>query len=122
MYKTINNLTPFGMIEIFKSTEMYKTINNLTPFGMIEIFPDRMYKGPNIRSQTDFEIPHVNSVKGQETLRCLRPKIWDIIPRNIKKASSLTIFKNKIKNWVPEGCRCRLRKDYVQGLGYVSIT
>ena len=55
------------------STEMYKTINNLTPLSMKEIFPDRMYKGPNIRSQTDFEIPHVNSVKDQETLRC-----WDL--------------------------------------------
>ena len=101
--------------------EMYKTINNLTPISMKEIFPDRMYKGPNIRSQTDFEIPHVKSVKGQETLRFLGPKIWDIIPGNIKKASSLTIFKNKIKSWVPEGCPCRLCKDYVQGLGYVSI-
>ena len=89
---------------------------------MKEIFPDRMYKGPNICSQTDFEIPHVNSVKGQEALRCLGPKIWDIIPGNIKKASSLTIFKNKIKSCIPEGCPCRLCKDYVQGLGYASIT
>ena len=52
----------------------------------------------------------------------LGPKIWDIIPGNIKKASSFTIFKNKIKSWVPEGCPCKLCKYYVQGLGYVSIT
>ena len=50
------------------------------------------------------------------------PKIWDIIPGNIKKASSFTIFKNKIKSWVPEGCPCKLCKYYVQGLGYVPIT
>ena len=83
-------------------------IPNLTPTCMKEIFSDRMYKGPNIRSQTDFEVPHINSVKGQETLSFLGPKIWDIIPGNIKKASSFTIFKNKIKSWVPEGCPCKL--------------
>ena len=49
--------------------EMYKTKNNLSPIMMKEIFPDRNYNGPNIRSQTDFELPHVNSVKGQEKLR-----------------------------------------------------
>ena len=89
---------------------------------MKEIFSNRMYKGPNIRSQTDFEVPRVNSVKGQETLSFLGLKIWDIIPGNIKKASSFTIFKNKIKSWVPEGCPCKLCKYYVQGLGYVSTT
>ena len=101
---------------------MLHMIPNLTPTSMKEIFSDRMYKGPNIRSQTDFEVPRVNSVKGQETLSFLGPKIWDIIPGNIKKASSFTIFKNKIKSWVPEGCPCKLCKYYVQGLGYVSIT
>ena len=64
---------------------MYKTINNHTPTSMKEIFPDRMYKGPNIRSQTDFEVSRVNSVQGQETLSFLGPKIWDIIPGNNKK-------------------------------------
>ena len=29
-----------------------------------QIFPERNYNGPNIRSQIDFELPHVNSVKG----------------------------------------------------------
>ena len=83
---------------------------------------DRNYNGPTTRSQTDFELPHVNKVKGQETLRFFGPKVWDIIPGCIKEASSLTIFKNKIKYWIPEGCPCRLCKDYIQGLGYVSIT
>ena len=44
--------------------EMYKTKNNLSPIMMKEIFPDRNYNGPTIRSQTDFELPHVNKVKG----------------------------------------------------------
>ena len=102
--------------------EMFKTKNNLSPIIMKQIFPDRNYDGPNIRSQVDFELPHVNSVKGKGSLRFLGPKIWNIIPTTIKKASSLTIFKNKIKNWIPEDCPCRLCEDYVQGLGFVSVT
>ena len=98
---------------------MLPTIPNLTPTSMKEIFSDRMYKGPNIRSQTDFEVPRVNSVKGQETLSFLEPKIWDIIPGNIKKASSFTIFKNKVGSRKVVHANC---KYYVQGLGYVSIT
>ena len=101
--------------------EVYKAKNNLSPIIMKEIFSDRNYNGPNLRSQTDYELPHVNTVKGQLTLRFLGAKIWDIIPSSIKEASSLTIFKNKIKNWIPEDCPCKLCKDYVQGLGFVSI-
>ena len=67
---------------------MYKTKNNISPIMRKEIFPDRNYNGPNIRSQTDCVLPYVKSVKGQETLRFLGPKIWDIIPGRIKEAPS----------------------------------
>ena len=76
---------------------MLAMIPNLTPTSMKEIFPDRMYKGPNIRSQTDFKVPRVNSVKGQETLSFLGPKIWDIIPGNIKKLHHLLFLKIKLR-------------------------
>ena len=89
--------------------EVYKAKNNLSPIMMQELFPDRNYCGPEIRSQTDFQLPHINGVtKGQETLRFMGPKIWNIIPNSVKEASSLSIFKNKIKNWVPQNCPCRL--------------
>ena len=88
---------------------------------MEQILPDRNYNGPNTRSQKDIEIPHINSVKhGQESLRFMRPKVWEMIPVTIKNANSLSIFKNKIKSWTPERCPCRLCKDYVPGLGYVT--
>ena len=91
--------------------EMYKTKNSLPPITMKQIFPDRNYNGPNICTQIDFVVPRVNSVKGKDTLRFLSPKIWNIIP--------ITIFKNKIKNWIPEDCPCRLCKDYVMYRGWV---
>ena len=101
--------------------EIYKVKNNLSPLLMHEIFPDRHYNGPNLRSQTEFELPHVNSVKnGRETLRFIGPKVWNIIPDSIKNSKSLSIFKNKIRNWIPENCPCRLCKDYVQGVGFIG--
>ena len=48
------------------------------------------------------------------------PKVWEMIPVTIKNANSLSIFKDKIKSWTPERCPCRLCKDYVPGLGYVT--
>ena len=102
--------------------ELYKVKHNLSPIIMHKIFPDRNYNGPELRSQTDFEIPHINSVNnGQGTLRFIGPQIWEMIPDSIKRATSLSIFKNKIKNWIPDKCPCRLCKDYVQSLGYVCI-
>ena len=85
--------------------ELYKAKNNLSPMSMNEIFPDGNYNGLDLRSQTEFSVPHVNNVNhGQETLRFIGPKIWALIPDSLKETSSLTIFKNKIKKWVPKEC------------------
>ena len=103
--------------------EMYKIKNTLSLIVMQKIFLDRNYNGPNTRSQKDFKIPHINSVKnGQESLHFMGPKVWEMVPVTIKNASSLSIFKNNIKSWTPERCPCRLCKDYVPGLGYAIIT
>ena len=94
--------------------EMFKAKNNLSPTMMKEIFPDRNYNGPHLRSQVDFEVPPVKSVNnGQETLRYLGPIIWEMIPNSMKNSASLSIFKNKIKTWIPEKCPCRLCTDYI---------
>ena len=45
-------------------------------------------------------------------------KIWNKIPNEIKTACSLTVYKSKIKKWVPEGCSCGLCKTFV---GQVSV-
>ena len=44
-------------------------------------------------------IRRVNSVRyGTETVSFLAPKIWDILPKEIKDSESLDISKRKIKN------------------------
>ena len=58
---------------------------------------------------------------GLETLRCLGPKIWNMIPSDIKSASTLSLFKQKIHTWVPTQCPCRLCIDYIPNLGYLNV-
>ena len=62
----------------------------------------------------------VNSVRyGTETVSFLAPKIWDILPKDIKDSESLGIFKRKIKKWIPSECHCRLCKTYAPQVGFI---
>ena len=56
---------------------------------------------------------------GTETLRSLGPKIWNILPNDIKSLSNLITFKNKIKPWTAVICPFKLCKPYLSGLGFV---
>ena len=57
---------------------------------------------------------------GIETIRYRGPKVWDLLPRDIKEADSLSSFKANIKKWKPQGCTCRLCKTYIHDLGFVE--
>ena len=49
----------------------------------------------------------------------LAPKIWDIVPTEIKNSATLNYFKKKIKTWIPTNCPCTLCKEYISNLGYI---
>ena len=104
--------------------ELYKVKSGNVPFLMNEIFTTRDIPGNsvvNLRSQTKFYNYHnPRSVWfGTENLRALGPKIWNIIPLDIKNSASLAIFKQKIKSWTPVNCPCRLCQNYVEGFAFV---
>ena len=40
---------------------------------------------------------------------------------DIKNASNLNIFKNKIRKWGPKECHCYLCQPYVTNLGFVNL-
>ena len=56
---------------------------------------------------------------GSETISSLGPKICGILPTELKKIVSPTLFKKKIQEWTPKNCPCRLCKTYVQNIGFV---
>ena len=56
---------------------------------------------------------------GIQSMRRLGPKIWNIVPQNIRESILLNEFKSLIKFWKPDNCPCRLSKNYIAQLGFI---
>ena len=69
----------------------------------------------NLRSEAShFKRENVKSTHyGIQSVRHLGPKIWNIVPQNIRESNSLNEFKSLIKFWKPDACPCRLCKNYI---------
>ena len=81
-------------------------------------FNDNEY---NLRQKSHFTLPSVRTVySGTEIISFLGPKVWNIIPKEIKNSKSLDAFKTKIKRWIPEDYPCRICKQYLPGVGFVN--
>ena len=100
--------------------ELYKVWYGLSPEIMNSVFPlntSSKYPGENV-----FKTRNVKKVShGTETLAHLGPKIWLMVPGEMKKFS-LSIFTTKIRKWKPDNCPCRLCKLYVKDLGFIKVT
>ena len=59
---------------------------------------------------------------GTESISYLGPKIWDIVPIELKNVQSHNSFKKIIRKWIPNNCPCRLCKRYVDGVGFLWFT
>ena len=83
------------------ATEMYK-VSNMSPTITNNIFATRP-TSYNLRNQTasvNFKMRKVYLFyNGTETLSHLGPKIWSLVPLEIKQSVSLGDFKSKVKNW-----------------------
>lgn len=110
----------------FLAIELYKVFKGLAPIFMRDVFgingnaiTENVSAGT--RSRMFFYNPSnpktVNN--GLETLRAICPKIWAMIPTEMKNLESLPQFKAKIKKWVPQNCPCRLCKIFVPRLGFL---
>ena len=101
------------------ATEMYKIEKNLSPSIMRTILPGQSIPY-DLRKKNIFKSSNVHTVfYGTETISFRGPKTWELVPEDIKCSKTLAEFKNKIKNWEPKGCTCRLCKDYVVNLGFI---
>ena len=103
------------------ATEVYKHKHGLSPPIMNDVFEIKQYLGPILRSQSDYQIPEINTVSfGENSLRYLGPKIWNILPQKLKDIDSLNKFKIEIKTWIPSNCPCRICKVYISGIGFIN--
>ena len=77
--------------------ELYKVLNGFSPKIMSTIFPIK----ENIKycSKNRFVTRNIRTVKyGTETIAHLGPKIWDLVPYDIKETTTLLQFYSIIKN------------------------
>ena len=80
---------------------------------MLELF-QRREVNYNIRSQTDFSLRSINkSSNGSKSLKYLAPKIWNLVPQDMRSPNSLSQFMRKINSWIPDGCSCVLFRIYI---------
>ena len=86
--------------------ENYKVKNGVAPGIMKDIFK---LQNPsyNLRSCCNhFRRENIkNAHYGLQSVRYLGPKIWELVPNNIKYSNSLRKFKKLIKSWKPEECQ-----------------
>ena len=101
------------------ATEMFKIYKEISPDLLSDVFVrnKQMYE---LRNNSCFKSRKVKSVfHGTESLSFLGPKIWDLVPSDIKESVTVEIFKDKIKTRSFSECPCRLCKVYVQQVGFI---
>ena len=99
--------------------EIYKARNDLGPEIMKDIFHFAQ-KPYNLRNDSTLERRANRTVYfGTESISSLAPKIWEIVPCEIKNAKSLDIFKKRIKLCTTDKCPCRLCKKYIGNVGFI---
>ena len=108
-----------GNMQAFE-TKFYKIKNGLSPELFTEIFACETESHYNLGRCNDFRIPSIRTVyHGSENISFLGPKIWNILPDEIKLQTSLNSLKKSVKMWKPQDCPIRLCKVYINGFGFL---
>ena len=85
---------------------MYKVANGLVPQYIADLFQSRADSLPNhvtsLRSVANhnFTIPQPKCSLYKESLSYSGPVIWNAIPTDIKKSSTINAFVNKLRDWM----------------------
>ena len=91
-------------------TEIYKTINNLNPEFMRDLFSLReTSRLVREKYMLNLNIPVHNQVTfGNKSLRVFGPKVWNSLPYHIKPSEKLKLFKLIIKHLNGTRCNCKV--------------
>ena len=78
---------------------MYKVTKGLSPKVFTNTFIPRNQLNYNLHYITCFKMSLINSVYNRtESIAFLGPKIWELIPEEMKQQEPLNAFKDAIKN------------------------
>ena len=98
---------------------MFKVHSGLSPPIFKELFHKRTLNY-ELRHPSQFTIPRIESVyNGSESVAYLGPKIWNMVPSELKEMSSISSFKKAIKEWYPSNLPGRLCKSYLENIGFI---
>ena len=101
------------------AVEMYKAKNGIEPNVLGKFVTKREHRY-NSRQFSDFlKDKAYSTTYGIESIRILGPKIWDLIPEEIRCTGNLDLFREKIRKWKIKHCPCRLCKVFIRGVGYL---
>ena len=85
--------------------EIFKTVKNLNPSFMQNIFKLQT-SGSSLRNPTDLAHVRPNQATfGSNSLKSIGPQIWNNLPNELKLAENLKTFKRQKKNWNGPNCR-----------------
>ena len=98
--------------------EIYKIKNNLNPPIMDFMF-ERGNNTYNLRNFLEFATKRKTVKIGLETLNYRSPKLWSILPENLRQINLPGQFKERIWKWDRIGCPWRLCKLYSPNIGFL---
>ena len=106
----------------YLATEIYKVKNCFSHEIIKEVFIFQGNENDNLRSGTHLTDRNIHIVHfGTDTITNLGPKIWKLVTDKIINASSLLVFKSRIKTWTNDNCSCRLCKTFVKDLSFIEF-
>ena len=102
--------------------EMHKVKNEICPKNMLHLFKEVTHPY-NLRNSLICGFYKIKTVRyGTETITYRGPKIWSIIPDEIRESASLETFRQNIKLWKPNNCPCRICKKYIANVDFVNLS
>ena len=98
--------------------EMYKYHYNVSESSFYVFQSTR--NSYNLRSQSDLEIPSVNTENfGKNSLKYFGPIIWNSVPARLTNIQNLSEFKKEIRKWRFNDCPCRLYKNFIENVVFI---
>ena len=99
--------------------EIYKTLNNLNPTFMKEVF--RLKESDYTTRKQNLVYPNPHTVSnGLESFGYQASQLWRKLPYNVQQSDSLITFKNIISKHGENLCNCKLCQTYIANLGYID--
>ena len=101
LFLKLNILTVYQIYNSQLAIYMYKIQNNLIPrLGHHHFISNMAIHDYNTRSNHHLHIPYCRTKMRQNTIQFQGPKLWNLLPEEIKSAPSVNIFKKRIRTYI----------------------